>query len=181
MIERIIRKMYTKKEQYAFDVLKGQGFHGLTYNNFCYGCRKFYGRCDGIKDKSNFPCVNYVPEKDMDKVKYEMAKDMMYQMDKLYDGKKHGVLVMSLVLSEGSKKVKRVVDYKVIHESTFDKAIICTNELKKDYKHWCMCVLLSMDGKELETHPGRNEILLKKTDKDYSEDFKRIGFDLSEI
>lgn len=173
--------MYTKKEQYAFDVLKGQGFDGLTYNNFCYGCRKFYGRCDGIKGKTNFPCVKYVPEKDMDKVKYEMAKDMMYQMDKLYDGGKHGVLVMSLVLSEIDKKVQKVIDYKVVHESTFDKVIKYTNKLEKDYKHWCMCVLLSMDGKELETHPGRNEILLKKTDKDYSEDFKRIGFDLTKI
>lgn len=113
--------MYTKEEQHAFDVCKGLGFEGFTYNNFCYGCHKFYGRCDGIKEKTNFPCVKYVPEKDMDKVKYTVAKDMMYQMGRLYDGKKHGVLVMSLVLSESSKKVERVVDYKVIHENTFDE------------------------------------------------------------
>ena len=139
--------MYTKEEQHAFDVCKGLGFEGFTYNNFCYGCHKFYGRCDGIKEKTNFPCVKYVPEKDMDKVKYTVAKDMMYQMGRLYDGKKHGVLVMSLVLSESSKKVERVVDYKVIHENTFDKAIICTNQLKKDYTSHCICTLLSMDGK----------------------------------
>lgn len=173
--------MYTKEEQHAFDVCKGLGFEGFTYNNFCYGCHKFYGRCDGIKEKTNFPCVKYVPEKDMDKVKYTVAKDMMYQMGRLYDGKKHGVLVMSLVLSESSKKVERVVDYKVIHENTFDKAIICTNQLKRDYTSHCICTLLSMDGKELEVRPGRNELLLKKTDKDYSEDLKRIGFDLSKI
>ena len=176
--------MYTKEEMEAYKELEKIGFRGFTYNTLCYCCREFYGGCNGIKGESDFPCVRFVPEQDIDKVKYEIAKDIIYQVDSLYDGKKHGVFVMSLLLDNDSDKILKIVDYTKVYESDFDDATDVIWDLQKgetDARQRSCFKLFTHDGKELEPCPGYNELLLKKTGRDYADELQKLGLDFDKM
>lgn len=179
--------MYTKKELEKMDAykqLEKMGFHGFTYNHLCYNCKKFYGRCKGIKGESNFPCVKFVQEKDIQKMEYTLAKELIYQVDKLYDGKKHGVIVMSVLLDNDSGKILKIVDFAKVYESDFNDATDVIWDLKKDetdaQQHSCY-KLFTPDGEELEPYKGRNELLIRKTGKNCFDELQKLGLDVTKL
>lgn len=172
--------MYTKKEIEAFKELEKMGFCGFTYNSLCYKCKKFYSGCNGIKGKSNFPCVKFVPEKNMEKVKYELAKDIIYQIGVLYDGKKHGIVLVSCTASDDNV-INSVLAYKKVYEGTYEKVFDEIMKMKVDNTRHCVCCVLTSEGIALETCKGIHETLFKTVDKDYSECLMKLGLDISKI
>ena len=171
--------MYTKKEREANKVLKNAGFGGFRHNPLCYNCKKFNSTCDGMSGKSNAPCVKFVQERNIEKAKYALAKDMMYQSGNLYDGKKNGVLLVACELYKDN--ITKVFGYKKLYVNTFEEAVKDTNELKALNPYAEMLYYISSDGKELDIHQGMDEILFTKSDRDITEKFKKIGLDITKL
>lgn len=163
------------------NTLKQSGFNGFDHNARCYRCRKFYSRCNGMSSKSNAPCKRYVQENDTEKIKYTLGKEAMYKMGKLYDGKKCGVILVACKLS-ADDEISKVLGYKKMYVNTFEETMCESKKLEElGSLHMKMIYYISSDGKELALNQGRNELLFVKTDRDVTEDFKKVGLDVLSI